>query len=120
MRLAPLSLIVSLSVLGASVVAPVALAQDTATVSNLETSINAKQIEFDNFADALEKQLKEANQLQQQLDVLRARSVKLDKDKSQALEAMNETYRRLIEDPSIDIVAAKERYQNAMQEKSPL
>ncbi len=114
MRLAPLSLIVSLSVLGASVVAPVALAQDTATVSNLETSINAKQIEFDNFADALEKQLKEANQLQQQLDVLRARSVKLDKDKSQALEAMNETYRRLIEDPSIDIVAAKERYQNAM------
>ncbi|OUL57484.1 SUMF1/EgtB/PvdO family nonheme iron enzyme [Pseudoalteromonas ulvae] len=109
MRLAPLSILISISLFALN-----AHAQDGNTVSSIESNISIKQTEFDNFTDVLEKHLKEESQLQQQLDLLRARSSKLDKEKNQALDAMNDMYRRMIEDPSIDIGEAKIRYQEAI------
>ncbi|EAR28715.1 hypothetical protein PTD2_06724 [Pseudoalteromonas tunicata D2] len=109
MRLAPLSILISISLLALS-----AQAQDVNTVTSIESEITLKQSEFDNFTDVLEKHLKEESQLQQQLDLLRARSAKLEKEKNQALDAMNEMYRRMIEDPSVDITETKNRYQAAV------
>ena len=109
MRIAPLSLLVSASLFASSV-----FAQDTATVTGIESEISIKQAEYDNATQILEKHLKEESQLQSQLDLLRTRSTELDKEKNQALDAMNEMYRRLIDDPTIDISAAQARYQQAV------
>lgn len=109
MRIAPLSLLVSASLFASSV-----FAQDTATVTGIESEISIKQAEYDNATQILEKHLKEESQLQSQLDLLRTRSTELDKEKNQALDAMNEMYRRLIDDPTIDISAAQSRYQQAV------
>ena len=62
----------------------------------------------------LDKYLQEENQLQTQLELLRARSTQLDKEKNQALDAMNDMYRRLIDNPSLDITSAQSRYQKAV------
>ncbi|CAM4187022.1 SUMF1/EgtB/PvdO family nonheme iron enzyme [Pseudoalteromonas ostreae] len=109
MRIAPLSLLISASLFASS-----AFAQDTATVTGIESEISIKQAEYDNATQILEKHLKEESQLQSQLDLLRTRSAELDKEKNQALDAMNEMYRRLIDDPTIDISAAQARYQQAV------
>ncbi|WP_372759942.1 SUMF1/EgtB/PvdO family nonheme iron enzyme [Pseudoalteromonas sp.] len=109
MRIAPLSLLISASLLASS-----AFAQDTATVTGLEAEISTKQTEFDRSTTILDKHLKEENQLQTQLQLLRSRSTELDKEKNQALDAMNEMYRRLIDDPTLDISAAQSRYQKAV------
>jgi len=109
MRIAPLSLLISASMLASS-----AFAQDTATVTGIESEISIKQTEYDNSTQILEKHLKEESQLQNQLELLRSRSTELDKEKNQALDAMNEMYRRLIDDPTLDISAAQSRYQKAV------
>ena len=109
MRIAPLSLLISVSLLATS-----AFAQDTATVTGIESEISKKQAEYDNSTLILEKHLKEESQLQKQLELLRARSTELDKEKNQALDAMNEMYRRLIDDPTLDISNAQSRYQKAV------
>ncbi|WOC26718.1 SUMF1/EgtB/PvdO family nonheme iron enzyme [Pseudoalteromonas sp. N1230-9] len=109
MRIAPLSLLISVSLLATS-----AFAQDTATVTGIESEISKKQAEYDNSTVILEKHLKEESQLQKQLELLRARSTELDKEKNQALDAMNEMYRRLIDDPTLDIGNAQARYQKAV------
>ncbi|ASM48674.1 hypothetical protein PESP_a0420 [Pseudoalteromonas espejiana DSM 9414] len=109
MRIAPLSLLISASLLASS-----AFAQDTATVTGIESEISIKQTEYDNSTQILEKHLKEESQLQSQLELLRSRSTELDKEKNQALDAMNEMYRRLIDDPTLDISAAQSRYQKAV------
>ncbi len=109
MRIAPLSLLISASLLASS-----AFAQDTATVTGIESEISIKQTEYDNSTQILEKHLKEESQLQNQLELLRSRSTELDKEKNQALDAMNEMYRRLIDDPTLDISAAQSRYQKAV------
>ncbi|MEZ7279085.1 SUMF1/EgtB/PvdO family nonheme iron enzyme [Pseudoalteromonas sp. 68 DY56-GL68] len=109
MRIAPLSLLISVSLLATS-----AFAQDTATVTGIESEISKKQAEYDNSTVILEKHLKEESQLQKQLELLRARSTELDKEKNQALDAMNEMYRRLIDDPTLDISNAQARYQKAV------
>jgi formylglycine-generating enzyme required for sulfatase activity len=109
MRIAPLSLLISVSLLASS-----AFAQDTATVTGIDSEISIKQTEYDNSTKILDKHLKEENQLQNQLELLRSRSTELDKEKNQALDAMNEIYRRLIDDPMLDISAAQSRYQKAV------
>jgi len=109
MRFAPLSLLISLSLLSFS-----AVSQDTNTVTAIENDVTLKQADFDSFTEVLNKHLKDESQQQHQLDLLRARSTKLEKEKNQALDAMNALYRRLIEDPSLDISDTKLRYQNAV------
>ncbi len=109
MRIAPLSILISVSLLASS-----AIAQDTATVTGIESEISKKQAEYDNSTLILEKHLKEEGQLQKQLELLRARSAELDKEKNQALDAMNEMYRRLIDDPTLNISNAQARYQKAV------
>ncbi|ATC85197.1 MULTISPECIES: SUMF1/EgtB/PvdO family nonheme iron enzyme [Pseudoalteromonas] len=109
MRITPLSLLISASLLASS-----AFAQDTATVTGIDSEISVKQTEYDNSTRILEKHLKEESQLQNQLELLRSRSTELDKEKNQALDAMNEMYRRLIDDPTINISAAQSRYQKAV------
>ncbi|MBQ4832662.1 SUMF1/EgtB/PvdO family nonheme iron enzyme [Pseudoalteromonas sp. MMG010] len=111
MRIAPLSLLISVSLLASS-----AFAQDTATVSGIESEISIKQTEYDNSTTILDKHLKEESQLQAQLELLRSRSTELDKEKNQALDAMNEMYRRLIDDPALDISKAQSRYQKAVMD----
>jgi formylglycine-generating enzyme required for sulfatase activity len=111
MRIAPLSLLISVSLLASS-----AFAQDTATVNGIESEISIKQTEYDNSTTILDKHLKEESQLQAQLELLRTRSTELDKEKNQALDAMNEMYRRLIDDPMIDITKAQTRYQKAVMD----
>ncbi|MCH3809020.1 hypothetical protein LZB34_08910, partial [Campylobacter jejuni] len=76
--------------ISASLFASCAFAQDTATVTGIESEISIKQAEYDNATQILEKHLKEESQLQSQLDLLRTRSTELDKEKNQALDAMNE------------------------------
>ena len=90
------------------------LAQDTATVNAVESELAVKQTELDNYTQILDKHISEEVRLQSQLTLLRTRSSELDKEKNQALDAMNELYRRLIDDPSIDISAAQTRYQQAV------
>ncbi|MEI5639772.1 MULTISPECIES: SUMF1/EgtB/PvdO family nonheme iron enzyme [unclassified Pseudoalteromonas] len=114
MRIAPITFIVSASILAMSAVAPSANAQDTATVTAIESELSNKQNELDKYSAILEKHLAEETRLQTQLELLRDRSTELDKEKNQALDAMNELYRRLIDDPSIDIGAAQSRYQQAV------
>jgi formylglycine-generating enzyme required for sulfatase activity len=109
MRIAPLSLLISASLLASS-----AFAQDTATVTGIEAEISTKQTEFDKSTTILDKHLKEESQLQAQLELLRSRSTELDKEKNQALDAMNEMYRRLIDDPTLDMTPAQSRYQKAV------
>ncbi|GAB0110889.1 formylglycine-generating enzyme family protein [Pseudoalteromonas distincta] len=109
MRITPLSLLITASLLASS-----AFAQDTATVTGIESEISVKQTEYDNSTKILEKHLKEESQLQNQLELLRSRSTELDKEKNQALDAMNEMYRRLIDDPTLDISTAQSRYQKAV------
>ncbi len=111
MRLAPLSLLISFSFLALHV-----NAQDTSTVSSIEAEINTKQAEFSNLTDVLDKHLKQENQLQQQLELLRIREEKLEKEKNQSLDAMNDMYRKMIEDPSVNISQAQKRYQNAVSD----
>ncbi|MEL0641148.1 SUMF1/EgtB/PvdO family nonheme iron enzyme [Pseudoalteromonas aliena] len=109
MRITPLYLLITASLLASS-----AFAQDTATVTGIESEISVKQTEYDNSTKILEKHLKEESQLQNQLELLRSRSTELDKEKNQALDAMNEMYRRLIDDPTLDISTAQSRYQKAV------
>ncbi|RJE76831.1 sulfatase modifying factor 1 [Pseudoalteromonas citrea] len=109
MRIAPLSFFVTATLMAASV-----LAQDTATVNAVESELAVKQTELDNYTQILDKHISEEARLQSQLTLLRTRSSELDKEKNQALDAMNELYRRLIDDPSIDISAAQTRYQQAV------
>ena len=59
----------------------------------------------------LDKYLKEENQLQTPLELLRTRSTQLDKEKNQVLDAMNDMYRRFIDNPSLYITSAQSRYQ---------
>lgn len=70
MRIAPLSLLISASLLASS-----ALAQDTVTVTGIKSETNTKQAGFGNST-----QLKEESQL----NLLRTRSTELDKEKNQA------------------------------------
>lgn len=109
MRIAPLSFFVTATLMAASV-----LAQDTATVNAVESELAVKQAELDNYTQILDKHISEEARLQSQLTLLRTRSSELDKEKNQALDAMNELYRRLIDDPSIDITDAQARYQEAV------
>ena len=109
MRIAPLSLLISASFFASTV-----FAQDTTTVNRIESEINTKQTEYTRSTTMLDKYLQEENQLQTQLELLRARSTQLDKEKNQALDAMNDMYRRLINNPSLDITQAQSRYQKAV------
>jgi len=109
MRIAPLSLLISATLLAANV-----FAQDTATVTAIEAELSVKQNELENYTQILDKHLSEEARLVSQLDLLRNRSNELDKEKNQALDAMNELYRRLIDDPSLNISAAQTRYQEAV------
>ncbi len=109
MRIAPLSLLISASFFASTV-----FAQDTTTVNRIESEINTKQTEYTRSTTMLDKYLKEENQLQTQLELLRTRSTQLDKEKNQALDAMNDMYRRLIDNPSLDITSAQSRYQKAV------
>ncbi|MCK8126504.1 SUMF1/EgtB/PvdO family nonheme iron enzyme [Pseudoalteromonas sp. 2CM39R] len=109
MRIAPLSLLISASFFASTV-----FAQDTTTVNRIESEINTKQTEYTRSTTMLDKYLQEENQLQTQLELLRARSTQLDKEKNQALDAMNDMYRRLIDNPSLDITSAQSRYQKAV------
>ncbi|MBQ4849538.1 formylglycine-generating enzyme family protein [Pseudoalteromonas sp. MMG012] len=109
MRIAPLSFFVTATLMAAGV-----FAQDTATVNAVESELAVKQTELDNYTQILDKHISEEARLQSQLALLRTRSSELDKEKNQALDAMNELYRRLIDDPSIDITAAQTRYQQAV------
>lgn len=109
MRIAPLSLLISASLFASTV-----FAQDTTTVNRIESEINTKQTEYTRSTTMLDKYLQEENQLQTQLELLRARSTQLDKEKNQALDAMNDMYRRLIDNPSLDITQAQSRYQKAV------
>lgn len=110
MRIAPLSLLISATLLAANV-----FAQDTATVTAIEAELSVKQNELENYTQILDKHLSEETRLVSQLDLLRNRSTELDKEKNQALDAMNELYRRLIDDPSLNISAAQTRYQEAVE-----
>lgn len=105
MRIAPLSLLISASFFASTV-----FVQDTTTVNRIESEINTKQTEYTRSTTMLDKYLKEENQLQ----LLRTRSTQLDKEKNQALDAMNDMYRRLIDNPSLDITSAQSRYQKAV------
>lgn len=109
MRLAPLSLVISLSLFTWQV-----HGQDTNTVSSIQAEIDVKQSEFKELSSVLDKHLKQEKQLQEQLELLRARSISLEKERNQALDAMNDLYRRLIEDPTLNISAAQTRYQKAI------
>ncbi len=109
MRIAPLSLFVTAALLATS-----AFAQDTATVNAIESELTAKQAELDNFTTVLDKHIAEETRLQSQLGLLRKRSTELEKEKNQALDAMNEMYRRMIDDPNLDISAAQTRYQQSV------
>jgi hypothetical protein len=109
MRIAPLSLLISASFFASTV-----FAQDTTTVNRIESEINTKQTEYTRSTTMLGKYLKEENQLQTQLELLITRSTQLDKEKNQALDAMNDMYRRLIDNPSLDITSAQSRYQKAV------
>ena len=109
MRLAPLSLVISLSLFTWQ-----AHGQDTNTVSGIQAEIDIKQSEFKELSSVLDKHLKQERQLQEQLELLRSRSISLEKERNQALDAMNDVYRRLIEDPNLDISSAQVRYQKAI------
>ncbi|WP_213609194.1 SUMF1/EgtB/PvdO family nonheme iron enzyme [Pseudoalteromonas sp.] len=111
MRIAPLSLLISASFFVSSV-----FAQDTTTVNRIESEINTKQTEHVRSTTMLEKYLKEESQLQTQLELLNKRSTELEKEKNQALNAMNEMYRRLVDNPSLNISPAQSRYQKAVVE----
>ena len=63
MRITPLSLLITASLLASS-----AFAQDTATVTGIESEISVKQTEYDNSTRILDKHLKEESQLQNQLE----------------------------------------------------
>ena len=102
MRIAPLSFLISATLLAANV-----FAQDTATVTAIEAELSVKQNELENYTQILDKHLSEETRLVSQLDLLRNRSTELDKEKNQALDAMNEMYRRLIDDPTLDISNAQ-------------
>lgn len=54
MRITPLSLLISASLLASS-----AFAQDTATVTGIESEISTKQIDYDKSTTILDKHLKE-------------------------------------------------------------
>ncbi|BBN80282.1 NirV precursor [Pseudoalteromonas sp. A25] len=115
MRIAPLSFFVSATLMAACATFNVT-AQDTATVNAIESELSVKQAELDNYTQILDKHLGEETRLQSQLDLLRKRSTDLDKEKNQALDAMNDLYRRLIDDPTIDISKAQARYKEAVSE----
>jgi len=109
MRIASLSLLIYISFFASTV-----FAQDTTTVNRIESEINAKQTEYTRSTTMLDKYLKEENQLQTQLELLRTRSTQLDKEKTQALDAMNDMNRRFIDNPSLYITSAQSRYQKAV------
>ncbi|MBD1581065.1 SUMF1/EgtB/PvdO family nonheme iron enzyme [Pseudoalteromonas sp. S16_S37] len=115
MRIAPLSFFVSATLMAACATFNV-MAQDTATVNAIESELSVKQAELDNYTQILDKHLGEETRLQAQLDLLRTRSSDLDKEKNQALDAMNDLYRRLIDDPTVDISEAQTRYKDAVAE----
>ncbi|WP_411170907.1 hypothetical protein [Pseudoalteromonas piscicida] len=81
MRIAPLTFIVSASILAMGTVAQSAMAQDTATVTAIESELSNKQSELDRYSVVLEKHLAEETRLQSQLELLRKRSGELDKEK---------------------------------------
>ena len=56
-----------------------------------------------------------AKQMKQQLTNLRDQSKKLEREKSLALEEMNSQYQRMIDDPSLDIAAARTAYTESVR-----
>ena len=92
-----------------------AVAQTSSTVEAIQADIANKQTEYDNYSLALENQMDQAKQMKQQLANLRDQSKKLDREKSLALEEMNAQYQRMIDDPSLDIAAARTAYTESVK-----
>ena len=92
-----------------------AVAQTPSTVESIQTDIANKQTEYDNYSLALQTQMDQAEQMKQQLGNLRDQSKKLDREKAIALEEMNSQYQRMIDDPSLDIAAARTSYTESVR-----
>jgi len=105
---APLALL-SVLVVGSAV------AQTSSSVESIQADIANKQTEYDNYSLALQNQMDQAKQMKQQLSNLRDQSKKLEREKSLALEEMNSQYQRMIDDPSLDIAAARTAYTESVR-----
>ena len=105
---APLALL-SVLVVGSAV------AQTSSSVEAIQADIANKQTEYDNYSLALQNQMDQAKQMKQQLTNLRDQSKKLEREKSLALEEMNSQYQRMIDDPSLDIAAARTAYTESVR-----
>lgn len=106
---APLALL-SVLVIGSAV------AQTSpSTVEAIQADIANKQTEYDNYSLALQTQMDQAKQMKQQLANLRDQSKKLEREKSLALEEMNAQYQRMIDDPALDIAAARTSYTESVK-----
>ncbi|NVK26240.1 MAG: SUMF1/EgtB/PvdO family nonheme iron enzyme [Gammaproteobacteria bacterium] len=84
------------------------------SVEAIQADITNKQTEYDNYSVALQTQMNQVTQMKQQLSNLREQSAKLDREKALALEEMNSQFQRMIDDPSLDIAAARLAYTEAV------
>ena len=80
------------------------------SVEAIQADIANKQTEFDNYSLTLQTQMNQVKQMKEQLSNLREQSKKLEREKALALEEMNSQFQRMIDDPSLDIAAARQGY----------
>ncbi|MCE2570224.1 formylglycine-generating enzyme family protein [Motilimonas eburnea] len=113
MRIAPLVLSAGIFSLGMAAT-PLYASQ----VTELDNKIQTKQAEFDAYVDGLEKIRSSIQQDKDELQRLIELNTTLENKRKAALLEMDKQYELLVADPSLDISAAIEAYQYALQAQS--
>lgn len=107
-RIAPLALAVLL--------VPISItAAEQLDVTAIQTQIEAKQLEFNNFNDNLESEIGKARTMEQELSALRQRGKELEAERVATLADMNAQFQRVVEDPTLDITQAQTAYQSVVR-----
>ncbi|MFO6422251.1 SUMF1/EgtB/PvdO family nonheme iron enzyme [Motilimonas sp. KMU-193] len=113
MRIAPLVLSAGIFSLGMAAT-PIYASQ----VAELDNKIQTKQAEFDAYVGGLEKIRSSIQQDKDELQRLIELNTTLENKRKAALLEMDKQYELLVSDPSLDISAAIEAYQYALQAQS--
>jgi hypothetical protein len=83
-------------------------------VDELQAVIEAKRAEVAMLGQGLDQQRRAAETLQGELAQLQAMSDELERAKTEALEAMDAQYQRIIDDPGLDLAETQAAYRNAV------
>ncbi len=99
--------------LSGAAVANEAVQQPAHSLASIDARLKEKGAEIDNVDEKLSIEKGEINSLNNQRADLKKESIKLDKKRKHAQVSLDQQYKRMIEDPELDISAYQQQYQDA-------